>query len=296
MQLSLLIAVASGACLLILAFLVGVCLLQPPCMAEETRPAPTRVSAARIVLLQRISLVVGVLLATLLLSAPEAPPPGMARVAHRCALVVLGTFLLAALYLQIRTVVAFHRSESVTRLARDYERLWQITEVAPAPTALVLLASGVRMTTDHGHSLREGWLLVLTVAFGILFFDGILGFTPLVRDLHRRARDTVEMREVGRLRERSLSIAANATLLLHFSSFPFLVLMGWFRPAIPNPFAGLVGGVEQWAVAATSRGVGPQTAILVVLGLTGLFVGALRRLTSARTALEEPSSWKVSGC
>lgn len=288
MPLATLLGLAGVVALVVLFLSVGICCLQRVRIGGRAWSPPRRSSRTGALRLRRISVGSGFLLAALLFLTRDVQPVGTPLVTHRCALVALAGFLLCAQHLQVRAVVACIRGEDAGRCLIAYQRLRRLTEVAPAPIALVLLASGLRLVAQFGHSLREGWLLVLVSAFGFLFFDGILGFTPLVRDLHRCAVRSVELGDDQDLRRKALGAPANATFLVHFASLPFLVLVGWFRPMIPNPIAVLLVALED-RVATFTRvpRLGPQATVLAVLGIVGVSNLAVRWLAgrSARPRL-----------
>jgi len=192
------------------------------------------------------------------------PPLG----AHRMALAALFVFLLVAQYRQVAAVVLCLRPAPLEVIASHYRRLWQMTEIAPAPIALILLASGLRLVA-RGYSPSASWLCVLIVAFGFLFFDGILEFTPLTRLLKDEGTQAALSGEAGALRSLVLSRRVNLRLLGHCGSFPFLALCGYLKPNLPNPLAGAIGALDRHAGAAA--------AVMALFLLGGIVAIAARR-------------------
>lgn len=201
---------------------------------------------------------------------------------HRTALGALLGFLWLAQYQQVKALVLCRRGAPIISIASCYLRLWRLTEIAPAPVALVLAASGIQLAAG-GYSLEAGWLCALVLAFGFLFFDGILGFTPLSRQLKREALLAVETGEEIKLRELVRSVSVNGTLTSHFASFPLFFLFGWFKPPLANPLAREIHAIEGWG--------GVQTAALAVIALSGLIVAGARWCSRSWTSRRTTRGW-----
>jgi hypothetical protein len=256
-----------------LAVMAAVCRLRRPRAAD--RPALLRNEALSgpLLVLQRAARGAGVVAAGALLLSGQfgiAIPPLWA---HCTALGALFGFLLLAQYQQVSAVVLCLRGQPAVVIVPLYLRLWRLTEIAPAPIALVLLASGFELAAGR-YSPRAGWLCVLVLAFGFLFFDGILGFTPLTRSLKKEALRAVESGEEGDFRKLVLGLPVNATLLAHYSSFPLLFLFGWLKPPLSNPLASPIALLEQAG--------GKPLSILGLIAVSGVIVIGLRWHTLTR--------------
>jgi hypothetical protein len=146
---------------------------------------------------------------------------------HRCGVVLLGGFLCAALYFQIETIVKQKRSASMASIGATYRRWLWLTEIMPAPAAIMLFFTGFnRIFGVPGYSINSTWLLGLVSVLGIMMADGIFGYSPAVRKLARIAdatSDTTKFFSVSHDPCRDLKF------LLHALSFPLVLLLPIWR-------------------------------------------------------------------
>lgn len=199
---------------------------------------------------------------------------------HRLALTGLAAFLLVAQYQHVRAVIECLRAAPLFRIARRYHRLWLLTELTPAPIALLILGSGLRLVAETGRSPREGWIAVLALALGALACDGMLAYLPATVELRSAARDAAERQQPELLRRTVLSWRTNLTLLVHFSAFPPLALIGWLKPKLPNPLVPLLAGLEVRLANLAGGAAGAAqvaTLLLVATGALAAGVGAAAR-------------------
>ncbi len=190
---------------------------------------------------------------------------------HYVGIGLLFIFLVLAQYLQIEGRMRLANDSPMVLVARSYGRLSILTEWLPAPAAVIVVVSGLRMICETSLSLQVGWLFWLVTIFGLMFWDGLLFFR----------------KETSRMREDSAEALANGTatrafavgfadgrrdlaLFLHFASFFFAFALGCLRPSCPTPFAheirlldSMFAGVvpKGWAVGWAQTG----TAIVVLL-------------------------------
>ena len=115
---------------------------------------------------------------------------------------------------------------------------------------------------------------MLVAGFGILFADGLLGYTPAVAALNIKM-DTAESQAEFRSLARSLHF--NLMFLLHFISMPVLYLVGRYKllPTIP-PLYKMMTTVDRCLLPFTGRMTGVATAILLI-ALETLAVFLIRR-------------------
>ncbi len=104
---------------------------------------------------------------------------------HHAAIGMLFVFLLAAQYQQAEAWWRIRRGMSAGAVAASYRRLWLLTELVPAPVAMVILFTGLRLIweTPRLHPLAEPWLFALVVGFSLFFWDGIITYLPVTRTL-----------------------------------------------------------------------------------------------------------------
>ena len=157
---------------------------------------------------------------------------------HRTAFFSLFAFLSIAQFLQFQAWWQIRQERPSQCLAATLQRLWTLTEIAPAPIALIIFLTGLRLIWEKPakNAPSELWLSALIASFSVFFFDGIVGYQPAVRKMLRywshAAKENVPV-----------SVAAqawNATsdsvqLFLHFLSWPFVFTFGVLRPSQPNP-------------------------------------------------------------
>jgi hypothetical protein len=243
-------------------------------------------------MLPKIVLATRVLAATIAALVIFAAPAGGARalLLHRLALMGLAAFLLAAQYQHVRAVIEFLRAAPLARVARRYRRLWLLTEFTPAPIALLILGTGLRLVAETGRSPREGWLSILALALGALACDGMLAYGPATMDLRDAAHAAAKGQQPAVLRRAALSWRTNLTLLVHFSAFAPLALIGWLKPELPNPLAPLLATVEMRLapIAGAAGGAQLATLLLVATGALAAGMGPAARHAAGRRKAARP--------
>ncbi len=158
--------------------------------------------------------------------------------AARYSFFSLFAFLSIAQLLQFQAWWQIRQERPSQCLAATVQRLWALTEIAPAPIALIIFLTGLRLIWDKPakNAPSELWLSALIASFSVFFFDGIVGYQPAVRKMLRywshAAKENVPVSVAAR--------AWNATsdsvqLFLHFLSWPFVFALGVLRPSQPNP-------------------------------------------------------------
>ena len=109
----------------------------------------------------------------ILIFAPfSTPPPSVVtRSIHYAGIMLLLVFLLFGALCQILVWTKIHRNESLASVAKTYEFWWIATKVAPAPAALCILTSGVRLVYESPANgfLQLPWLFWLIVSFSFFF-------------------------------------------------------------------------------------------------------------------------------
>lgn len=189
----------------------------------------------------------------------------------------LGALFAFLIFGELCHLVIFRRvrHNSNWQLIARMAHFWRvITDLMPGAAALIILSTGLRLIYEGNHSLRLTWLFVLVAGFGILFADGLLGYTPAVASLNIKI-DTAESQ--AEFRSLVLSVRFNLMFLLHFISMPVLYLVGRYKllPTIP-PLCKIMTTVDRCLLPFTGRMTGVVTAILLV-ALEALAVFLIRR-------------------
>jgi hypothetical protein len=130
-------------------------------------------------------------------------------------------------------------------VAATYHRLWLLTELLPGAIAVTIFLTGLRLLWEapQANLLPQVWLLIILMVFGFFFFDGLLGFTPIVR--RRKAHSDATMNEsLPASRIASYSVWDSVQLFIHFVSWPFLLFLGVFRYDAPNLVSNWLGLLE----------------------------------------------------
>jgi len=258
------LSLAAAFVLLSTAVMAGIAWLRSPRVIVPPPQAPPAGLHGNLLLTQWLARALGALGAGAVLLSGHlgiALPPLWV---HRSALAALFAFLLLVQYRQITAAVLCLRRAPLPALALHYRRLWQLTEIAPPPIALLLLASGLRLVA-YGVSPRSGWLCLLILSFGLMAFDGILDFTPLTRTLKDESARAALTGDAAPLRSRVLSPPANLQLFCHWASFPVLALCGYFKPYLPNPLDGAIAALER-----VGGGIFAAVALFLLGGLLAI--------------------------
>jgi hypothetical protein len=106
---------------------------------------------------------------------------------HRTAFFSLFAFLSIAQFLRFQAWWQIRQECPSQCLAATVQRLWALTEIAPAPIALIIFLTGLRLIWDKPakNAPSELRLSALIASFSVFFFDGIVGYQPAVRKMVR---------------------------------------------------------------------------------------------------------------
>ncbi len=150
---------------------------------------------------------------------------------HHVGVVLLGAFLAAALYFQLEIHMKVNRGFPLASLRHSYQRWRELTEVVPAPAAIMILVSGMALVyARSGFSVARGWIFTLIVALAVMMADGIFAYSCDLRRLLMVAdlavnEDWSSEEFVCTTRNRGREIR----LFLHSLSYPFVVIFPAFR-------------------------------------------------------------------
>ena len=158
---------------------------------------------------------------------------------------LLFVFVVMGQYLQIEAGIREIRKSSIESIVKTYSLLSNITKLLPAPAALTILLSGLTLIYHSGYSISVGWLFILVGIFSFLFIDGLTYYLPRTERLLDLSRKCVKARsKKGQLREEMSSILDNIFMFIHYVSLPFVFLLGYFKPQLPNPMTGMIRELE----------------------------------------------------
>ena len=203
---------------------------------------------------------------------------------HHAAFFALLAFLAIAQYFLFEALWKLRGHAPADSIAATYTRLWIVTELLPAPIALTIFITGLRLVWQaaaadppiHGKSPVQFWLSTLIFAFGIFFWDGILGYTRLVRDLRWRWITVTGPYELKVVSPPSVILRENLQLTLHFVSWPVVFLLGLYQWQFDNPLSVWVQQIVN-RLNFMPRGC-PELCIAVLLwAVAGLIVLLIRR-------------------
>jgi hypothetical protein len=202
---------------------------------------------------------------------------------HHAAFWSLFAFLAVAEFFQIEAWWRIRQGRSTPTVSAAYHRLWILTEIVPAPIAVTIFLTGLRLIWElpERNSPSSVWLFGLVLGFGFFFFDGIFGYTPIVAGFHdhwRRATENsapvaIAAQEYRRPLER-------AQLFVHFLSWPFVFLLGLSGWNPPNPITACIASFERW-LGFLPRGWAPVTVAVILWASMGTAVIAIRKLPRA---------------
>lgn len=189
---------------------------------------------------------------------------------HHASILLLFLFLVVAEYLQLEAWLRTRRGSSAASVAQCIRALWGLSEIAPAPIALTIFLTGLRLIWDipQLNSPANGWLSILILAFSFFFWDGMLGYRPIVRQLWNewKRREEQSAQSSGTLSFSQGRVGA-AQLFLHFLSWPFVFLVGlkrWptttflsqpirismkYMLFLPDGWPGVISAVLLWTLA-----------------------------------------------
>lgn len=211
------------------------------------------------------------------LLAPFADPRSLALAVHYLGMGLLFLFLTFGELCCLRIAWRSRRAPPWSAILRTAAWWRGSTETLPAPAAILILFSGLRLLLEGGHSLRSPWLFVLVSGFGFLMGDGIFGYTRDVRTLHRLVLHAGPGGPTHALRRFLRHPGFHGMRLLHYVSLPILFVVGHTKvprhlPLLHEPIAA----IEEWLLPLA----GPRTAVVMAVLLVGFevfLIGLLRR-------------------
>jgi len=167
---------------------------------------------------------------------------------HHAAILALFCFLAVGQFFQAEAWWNI-KNERFRGAAASYQRLWLLTELLPAPIALTIFLTGLRLIWEaanarppaQGKSPATFWLLAIIVGFSFFFWDGILGYTPIVRKWKTLWGHVPADDPPLDLSRRQPQLSDSLQLLVHFLSWPVVFLCGVYRWEIANPATDFVG-------------------------------------------------------
>jgi hypothetical protein len=228
----------------------------------------------------------------LLASGRDSLVSNLALWVHHAAAWSLFAFLLAGEYLQIEAWWRMRSGKAAGPVAAVYHRIWILTKLIPAPAALTVFLTGLRLMWEspEANSPAELWLLCMVLGFSFFFFDGIFGYTHIISELDSYWRGAVDQKTPLKIAAGYHRPSARVQILMHTVSWPFVFLLGVFRWNPPNPLSGYVAALEHafnWLPTGW-----PQIAVALLLwALMGMVVGAVRILSRRDMGLEHRRAW-----
>jgi hypothetical protein len=150
---------------------------------------------------------------------------------HHIGIVLLGAFLVAAAYLQTDLWIGIFYKRDIYSLRSTCNGWWCLTELVPAPAAIMILMSGLGLLYQiPGFSVERGWIFMLLLILGAMMSDGILGYTPEVRSLARDFNEAGDHSPATRsLVFGKSGLRRQIRLLLHPLTFPMAIVIPAIR-------------------------------------------------------------------
>lgn len=166
-----------------------------------------------------------------------------AMLLHHFGFGLLCGFLCLSLYCLIQARRLGSSDASKNSAPLFYRRLWIATKLLPAPAALTILLTGLRLIYDSPaqYSLGSdsgGWVSLLLVTLSYMFWDGIFIYTKNTDHLwHAAEKAKGDPPDLWR----------KSHIIAHALSFPFVFAVGYSRSTvITNPLAPQFGHAEKW--------------------------------------------------
>jgi hypothetical protein len=199
---------------------------------------------------------------------------------HHAGFSLLFVFLLVTHHCQAEAWWRARRGGSAASVARVYRRLWLLTEIVPAPVALAIFLTGLRLIwesagTRSTHWVSQPWLLTLVVGFSVFFWDGVLGYRPAVRGLYARWEVSAQRGDPSAsTRDATGGVLRSLQFLAHTVSVAALFAVGLFRQDMPTRPVAHVARLEQRLAFLPGGWPAVMTAVLAwaAVGLALLLV------------------------
>jgi hypothetical protein len=201
---------------------------------------------------------------------------------HHAAFIALFAFLSVAQCLITQAWWQIRYASETDSIAATYRRIWILTELVPAPIAIAVFLTGMRLIWESpANSPASTWLLILICSFSLFFFDGLLGYSTIIRKTHYHwqscARDKIPAPQAA---QASLSTADYLQLIVHFISWPLLLAVGIRRWNWPNPISDRLVQVE-YRLSRLPEGWSRLVVALILWLIPGVVVVLVRFIFSA---------------
>jgi hypothetical protein len=201
---------------------------------------------------------------------------------HHAAFIALFAFLSVAQCLITQAWWQIRLASETNSIAATYRRVWILTELVPAPIAIAVFLTGMRLIWESpADSPASTWLLILICSFSLFFFDGLLGYSTIIRKTHYHwqscARDKIPAPQAA---QASLSRPDYLRLFAHFISWPLLLAVGIRRWNWPNPISDRLVQVEH-RLSRLPDGWSRLVVALILWLIPGAFVVLVRFIFSA---------------
>lgn len=214
----------------------------------------------------------------LVLPTPTGAPPSIiVRAIHYCGIVLLFGFLIFGAFCQLEVWLRMrHRPSSLDLVAKTHRKWWIATRLIPAPAALCIALSGLRLAYESPLGfITYPWMFWLVSGFSFFFFDGLMFYLPEVSYQHKAVHESLENAEsLDMFSRKHRKPWCETMLLIHSISFPFVFALGCAKPmALWRP-DGVVNFLERLFPGITPLARFEQAAALVVM--VALLLLALR--------------------
>jgi hypothetical protein len=214
---------------------------------------------------------------------------------HHAAILGLFVFLASSQLLQMEAQRSL-KTRDFKAAARAGHGLWVLTEIAPAPIAIAILLTGLRLVWGGavsdppavGKSPSTLWLVLIISGFSFFFWDGIFGYTPIVD----RWRARLEALREGDSVAGAMPVSERLQLFGHFVSWPLVFVCGVYRWDTANPISSAVEGAIG-ALGSLPKGWPEVLMALAIWLAAGAAVFGSRQLGRRVTARRR--SREVSG-
>lgn len=223
------------------------------------------------------------LLLVLLLPLPVSPPSVVVRAFHYLGIVLLFQFLLFGAFCQVAVWIKMRRHQPLESLARAYRSWWIATRLLPAPAAICILLSGLRLAYESPlGDISIGFMFWLVAGFSFFFFDGLMYYLPEVCYQHKAVyralarNDTTEAFCKNHRKPRN-----EAMLIFHSLSFPLVLAVALAKPANLWVPSTLVRWLQHlfFGCSPNCARLGEASALVVAVGAI-LLVLRLRQLVA----------------
>lgn len=210
----------------------------------------------------------------------DYPPALPTRGLHYTGIILLFLFLLAGAALQLDLWIKMRRGAALESLHRTYRLWWMATRLMPAPAALLILASGLRLTYEcPGMDVAAvSWLAYLSLAFMFFAVDGAAWYLPQICRWYRLSSAALRQGlSAAQFLAQARDRGAEVGLLVHSLSFPFVVALAMARPQnLP------VWEAARLWLGTQFQGVSWEYAQLLRASVLVVIVGALIALVRLR--------------